>query len=47
LNHPWITRKLNEKLPLTREEKHQLEARNYAIEEKLRKAISLLIFFSI
>jgi hypothetical protein len=47
LSHPWITRKLNEKLPLTLQQKLEADARNYAIEEKFRRAINLLLFLSI
>lgn len=47
LSHPWITRKVNEKLPLTSNQRLEIDSRTYAIEEKLRKAINVLLFCSI
>jgi hypothetical protein len=47
LSHPWITRKLNERLPLSSNQLNQIAAKNYATEEKLRQAVGLMLFCQI
>lgn len=47
LNHPWITRKLDQELPLTRKEMFVKEAANYDIEMKLHKAIRTMLFLKV
>lgn len=42
LQHPWVTRNLDEELPLTQVQMQQQEIDNLAIEDKLRKAINVV-----
>jgi hypothetical protein len=44
LAHPWITRKLDDKIPRTHIEENIFR---YEIDEKLRKAANTLLFMSI
>ena len=47
LQHPWITRKLDEVLPISRKEMLEQKAKNYELEQRLRKTINTLFFCSI
>lgn len=47
LQHPWITRKLNDILPISRKEMLEQKARNYELEQRLRKTMNTLFFCSI
>jgi serine/threonine protein kinase len=43
LSHPFITRNLNEELPLTNSEFKKEDAKSFRIEAKFRKAINALL----
>jgi|TARA_B110000285_G_C14742292_1_gene431327 hypothetical protein len=43
LDHPWITRRLHEDLPLTVFEKHNNLGNEIEIEGKFRKALNIMM----
>lgn len=47
LTHPWITRELNGQLPLTFFQQQTVKAKDFEIEQKLRKAVSSILFITI
>lgn len=47
LNHPWITRKFEQELPLSDLQRRALAIKNQPIEEKLRKVMRVVLFCAI
>jgi serine/threonine protein kinase len=47
LSHPWITRKLDDKLPLTRKQQRDEQAQRQDLEMKMQCALRSIMFFAI
>ena len=47
LQHPWITRKLDQEMPLSDLDRRALSIKNQPVEDKLRKAMRVLLVCAI